>query len=549
VEKAQRQTLLDEVIKPYLIWKLDRRRSDWNNLAVELAKSKLALPFDIIIADETQDFSANQIRAIVNQLAPVHSLTFVLDSAQRIYPRGFTWQEAGVTIRPENIGHLKHNYRNTVEIAKLAVSLIEGLPLDDDGTLPDFKACSAHGRIPVVIRGKFGQQIDYAIKYLKKEVNLYRKGRLWLLRYYDSEFAPDGSVRRVQKTKKLAEIGMECPGKTAARQLAREFLESINLARKTPESVMTLIRFTEDRYLPFVEEHKRISTFHGYRNTWRRYLKPRGDIVLREFRTADGEGILESIAKEHKLTSTTLAHIKAFLSGIFRYAKRQGVINSENPMRDVVLPKGKPAGETYAYSLEEITQMLKVLPEPASTITAVAAFTGVRKGELRGFLWENYDGQQVLISQSFWRGHALEPKTRESRAPVPVIAQLARILDLHRCVSGNPGCGVMFASQAGKPINLDALARDVIVPLVTKAGVRWHGWHAFRCGLATNLHRLGVPDKVIQRILRHSNVAVTQSCYIKTADSDAMAAMQQFERSFEYAPKMHLSGAVRPRIM
>ena len=138
---------------------------------------------------------------------------------------------------------------------------------------------------------------------------------------------------------------------------------------------------------------------------------------------------LTSIAKEHKLTCTTLAHIKAFLSGVFRYAKRQGVINSENPIRDVVLPKGKPAGETHAYSLEEIAQMLNALPEPASTIVAVAAFTGVRKGELRGFLWENYDGEQVLISQSFWRGHALEPKTSRSKAPVPVIAQLAQRLD------------------------------------------------------------------------------------------------------------------------
>jgi integrase len=56
-------------------------------------------------------------------------------------------------------------------------------------------------------------------------------------------------------------------------------------------------------------------------------------------------------------------------------------------MRDVVLPKGRPPGETFAYSLEEIKQMLEVLPEPAATITAVAAFTGVRKSELRGFLW------------------------------------------------------------------------------------------------------------------------------------------------------------------
>jgi integrase len=64
----------------------------------------------------------------------------------------------------------------------------------------------------------------------------------------------------------------------------------------------------------------------------------------------------------------------------------------------------------------------------------------------------------------------------------------------------------MFLSPVGKPVNLDALAADVIVPLVTKAGVQGHGWHAFRRGLATNLHQLGVSDKIIQRILRHANV-------------------------------------------
>ena len=382
-----------------------------------------------------------------------------------------------------------------------------------------------------------------------QEGYLYRKGSLWLLRYYDSEFAADGSVRRVQKTKKLANIGLECPNKTAARDLAREFLESINLARNTPESAMTLIRFAEDRYLPFVEEHKRISTFRGYRNMWRRYLKPRCDIMLREFRTVDGERILESIAKEHKLTSTTLAHIKAFLSGMFRFAKRQGVINSENPVRDVVLPTGKPAGETHAYSMQEIAQMLKVLPEPASTIVAVAAFTGVRKGELRGLLWENYDGEQVLVSQSFWRGHALEPKTRQSKAPVPVIMQLAQRLDRHRCFSGNPSNGFMFLSPVGKPVNLDALVVDVIVPLLNEVGIKWRGWHGFRRGLATNLHQLGIADKTIQRILRHANVAVTQNCYIKTADSEVAAAMEQFERSLEYAPNMHLSAIERSHLM
>jgi len=52
-------------------------------------------------------------------------------------------------------------------------------------------------------------------------------------------------------------------------------------------------------------------------------------------------------------------------------------------------------------------------------------------------------------------------------------------------------------------------------------------------------------DETIQRILRHSTVAVTQNCYIKTADADAIAAM----RSLEHAPNMHLGSPRRPQVM
>jgi integrase len=58
---------------------------------------------------------------------------------------------------------------------------------------------------------------------------------------------------------------------------------------------------------------------------------------------------------------------------------------------------------------------------------------------------------------------------------------------------------------------------------------QWHGFHAFRRGLATNLHDLGVDDLTIQRILRHSDVSVTQRCYIKTLPEQSVAAMQKLE--------------------
>ena len=55
----------------------------------------------------------------------------------------------------------------------------------------------------------------------------------------------------------------------------------------------------------------------------------------------------------------------------------------------------------------------------------------------------------------------------------------------------------------------------------------WLAW--FPARVATNLNRLGVPDKIIQRVLRHSDVAVTQAAYIKPEDKDSKAAMEKFE--------------------
>jgi hypothetical protein len=55
----------------------------------------------------------------------------------------------------------------------------------------------------------------------------------------------------------------------------------------------------------------------------------------------------------------------------------------------------------------------------------------------------------------------------------------------------------------------------------------WHGWHAFRLGLATNLHDLGIVDKTIQVILGRAKVAGTQNSYIEALDSQSIAAMRQ----------------------
>jgi integrase len=352
---------------------------------------------------------------------------------------------------------------------------------------------------------------------------LFQKRGVWFLRYYADELRGDAIVR-VQRAHRLGELKT----KTAARALADEFISTHN----DGGAVVTLRQFVEATYLPAVQEQKRASTYRGYCNLWTCYVRPHSNIVLREFRTADADRILSVIARQFDLSILTLRHVKAFLSGVFRFARRQGVISTDNPVHEAALPRGKPPAQTHAYSLREIYGMVRVLPEPLATLIATVAFTGVRKGELRGLRWEDWRDDEIVISRSAWRGIIDRPKTQKSIAPVPLMPQLAARLRAYRQDRIDrqlPVDGFIFPGKRKKPINLDALARDVMAPILRAHDIEWHGWHAFRRGLATNLHQLGVQDKIIQRILRHANVAVTQACYILTSDTDAVAAIRELD--------------------
>lgn len=54
--------------------------------------------------------------------------------------------------------------------------------------------------------------------------------------------------------------------------------------------------------------------------------------------------------------------------------------------------------------------------------------------------------------RSIWEGVVNEPKTRKSKAPVPVIVPMRKLLDQYR--RGNPVSGPIFATMKEKPTPL-----------------------------------------------------------------------------------------------
>lgn len=158
-----RERLLREVVSPYLEFKHQNGLVDFHDLATAMVDA-LAPRYDVVVVDEAQDLSANQLRAIMAHVADDGIVTFVTDTAQRIYPRGTTWAECGIDA--QRTLSLRTNYRNTVQIASLSAALAAGLPADPDGTPPDPARCVRTGELPVVVRGLFRDQVAYALARL-----------------------------------------------------------------------------------------------------------------------------------------------------------------------------------------------------------------------------------------------------------------------------------------------------------------------------------------------------------------------------------------------
>ena len=327
----------------------------------------------------------------------------------------------------------------------------------------------------------------------------------------------------------------------------------------------TLADFIEQSYFPRLdwrmkvpagnEMHIEPSTINSYRDIFKIYVRnsATAKIKLRDFTSRDGQRFQDSLSQD--LSHQTHLRIKNFVRGVFTWAIADGAYDGINPMEAVKaggwskkssapslagLPDNERirrekirASNEHAYTLEEVADMLDKLPEPARTVCAVAAFTGLTRSELRGLKWDDYDERNSVINvqRKVWAGggngmHIGATKTDAREAAVTVIPVLKKILTKYKQASPRVGDGWMFRGEKLlRPLDLDNISRRDIPQHINGA---WFGWHAFRRGLGTRLNEMGVDDKDIQLILRHADVSTTTAYYILPNIERAKAGMKKF---------------------
>jgi integrase len=372
------------------------------------------------------------------------------------------------------------------------------------------------------------------------------------LRYHEDRASADGSIKRVRTTRTLAPYS-EYPYKGTPSDLSKlrelfhdkiaAILAPINRENPTVKNSFTLAEFIELSYFPRLEWRLKVpagnelhiepSTVKGYKDIWSVHVKDNAiaKIRLRDFTARDGQRFLESLPQ--RLSHQTHLRIKNFIRGVFTWAIGDEAFLGANPMEgtkaggqtkqdntdleglsdgEKVRKQKTRASNAHAYTLEEVAEMLDKLPEPARTVCAVAAFTGLTRSELRGLKWGDYDGETISVQRKIWKDHIGATKTEAREAGIFVMPLLRKILTKYKTAFPEGVEGWMFRGEKLlRPLDLDNLSRRDIPQYINGA---WFGWHAFRRGLGTRLNEAGVDDKEIQSILRHADVSTTQAYYI-----------------------------------
>ena len=292
------------------------------------------------------------------------------------------------------------------------------------------------------------------------------------------------------------------------------------------------------------------------------YVLPRwGDQIAEEIRPAELQEWLDSHSRGMR------PKLRNFLSGAYRHAQKFDYIPRKQECNPIVFVSAPTTTDYEATTItpQQAFQIIQLMPLLPRILCVLIAVTGLRISEALGLKWSDLDFVHSLIHvQRAWvRGRIQKPKSLNSRASVPMHTYLqALLLEWRKETPYAKDDDFIFAStikNGSQPRRGDMLVQDYIRPCAIQAGVlrvvegkildssgkqvTRFGFHNFRHALSTFLISNGTDPVVVQRMLRHSDTAMT--LHYAHLDEKRKIAQGQFVSQFllpetapENAPEM-----------
>lgn len=190
-----------------------------------------------------------------------------------------------------------------------------------------------------------------------------------------------------------------------------------------------------------------------------------------------------------------------------------------NPLRGVRPPRVEPEPMRFL-SHDEVATLVAAADPRYSAFVSVAAYTGLRAGELIALRRKHIDLLRrtiTVVEQVQYVGGrhlVLPPKSAAGRRSVAVPAVVTAALEDHLGRFTEPGVeGPVFPAPDGGFLRLENFRRRVWRPAVAQAGLAPLRVHDLRHTCASLAIAAGADVKVLQHMLGHASAALTLDRY------------------------------------
>jgi integrase len=197
---------------------------------------------------------------------------------------------------------------------------------------------------------------------------------------------------------------------------------------------------------------------------------------------------------------------------------------------------GKREREPEVFEIEEMRNLLASLRVRERAMVSLDMCLGLRRGELAGLKWEDFDFDHLTVSvmRSLVDQHVGRCKTEVSKKLMPIDPYTARDLRAWQMETPykNPSDYVFTTdsrrNRGRQPVWLSTIMRYHILPIAAKLGISKRiGWHTFRHTFSTLLKANGEDMKVVQELLRHATACMTLDTYTQALSDDKRAAQSK----------------------
>ena len=234
-------------------------------------------------------------------------------------------------------------------------------------------------------------------------------------------------------------------------------------------------------------------------------------------------------------SQSTIRKIVLILRQCFKEAKKRKII-IENPMEDVKMPKSrqKPR-KVRAFTVDEQKKFLNVLMNEQTRYTdqmLISIFTGMRMGEVNALRIEDFNMRfnVINVDKTIAKGKYGEAfindnaKTEAGNRQIPINSMVKPVIE--RIIKNYQPTkdGYLFHTSSGSLVATSVantefkriIKRYEIVDPDVKGDITMH---SLRHTYATRMIESGMPPKVLQNLLGHTDISVTLNTYSDVFES------------------------------